>query len=122
MRRRDQKNRTRIGPHLRQPRTAESQVISVAKIGYVRRSEFRCLGNLRVKGVDGPLTVLVVYRTKTLAPGPKPDFRGVLPAPLEPLPATMARFGVGAPERIRTSTFAFGAHFFDFAILRNASP
>jgi hypothetical protein len=39
MRRRNQKNRTRIGPHLRQSRTAESQVISVAKIDYVRRSE-----------------------------------------------------------------------------------
>ena len=41
MRREDQKNRTRIGPHLRQARSAESQVISVAKIGYVRWSEFR---------------------------------------------------------------------------------
>jgi hypothetical protein len=40
MRRKDQKNRTRIGPHLRQPQNAESRVISVAKIGYVRRSEF----------------------------------------------------------------------------------
>jgi hypothetical protein len=39
MRREDQKNRTRIGPHLRQPRSAGSQVISVAKIGYVRWSE-----------------------------------------------------------------------------------
>jgi hypothetical protein len=41
MRRRNQKNRTRIGPHLRQSRTAESQVISVAKIDYVRRSELK---------------------------------------------------------------------------------
>src|SRR6516165_6112722 len=40
MRREDQKNRTRIGPHLRQARRARSQVISVAKIGYVRWSEF----------------------------------------------------------------------------------
>jgi hypothetical protein len=39
MRRKGQKNRTRIGPHLRQPRSAESRAISVAKIGYVRRSE-----------------------------------------------------------------------------------
>jgi hypothetical protein len=39
MRRRDQKNRTCIGPHLRQPRSAESRMISVAKIGYVGRSE-----------------------------------------------------------------------------------
>jgi len=40
MRREDQKNRTRISPHLRQARSAGSQVISVAKIGYVRWSEF----------------------------------------------------------------------------------
>ena len=39
MRLEDQKNRTCIGPHLRRPRPAEKRVISVVKIGYVRRSE-----------------------------------------------------------------------------------
>jgi hypothetical protein len=36
----DQKNRTCIGSHLGRPRPAERRVISVVKIGYVRRSEF----------------------------------------------------------------------------------
>ena len=39
MRLEDQKNRTRIGPHLGRPQAAEWLVISVVKIGYVRRSE-----------------------------------------------------------------------------------
>ena len=34
-------SRTGTRPHLGQPRNAESRVISVAKIGYVRRPEFR---------------------------------------------------------------------------------
>src|SRR5271169_6413390 len=44
MRLEDQKNRTCIGPHLRRPRPAERRVISVVKIGYVRRSEITDLG------------------------------------------------------------------------------
>ena len=39
MRLEDQKNRTCIGPHLGRPQHPERRVISVVKIGYVRRSE-----------------------------------------------------------------------------------
>jgi regulator of replication initiation timing len=58
MRRRNQKNRTRIGPHLRQSRTAESQVISVAKIDYVRRSELGELADRLLRLFDGGFVVL----------------------------------------------------------------
>src|SRR6516165_5812549 len=56
MRREDQKNRTRIGPHLRQARSAESQVISVAKIGYVRWSE---VSDIDDEGITLPMATRV---------------------------------------------------------------
>src|SRR5260370_3491904 len=75
MRRRDQKNRTRIGPHLRQPRSAESRVISVAKIGYVRRSEVINVMGLDVVGLD------VVGRTKRAGSAVAPTIQRNAPDP-----------------------------------------
>ena len=57
----DQKNRTRIGPHLGRPRAAERRVISVVEIGYVRRSEVAVEGLVPGRLDALPVLLLQVF-------------------------------------------------------------